>query len=269
MLPFTQINSNISAVPIVASIPHTGTFVPNEIRQLFANSDVADLPMTDWFLHELYDFLPDLGIGVIAANYSRYVIDLNRSPVPLELYPGRFETKLVSDKDFQGNEIFSSYPSDEQIDKYKKTVHQPYHAALDDMLQEVINIHGEVYLFDLHSIAKHATMIHAELDKDIYLGNRDNKSSSQAWLASVEHEFLQNSISVQKNTPYKGGYITHHYGLADNVHAVQIEMNQNLYLPQDKVVVQDCERFIQSSEFKTTKQKLKNIFEALIKQLSN
>ena len=269
MHPFTQINSNISAVPIVASIPHTGTYVPEDIEQLFTNSDVAELPMTDWFLHELYNFLPDLGVSVIAANYSRYVIDLNRSPVPLELYPGRFETKLVADKDFQGNEIFSQYPSDAQIAKYKKTVHQPYHEALDELLQEKINVHGEVYLFDLHSIAKHATVIHAELDKDIYLGNRDNKSCSQAWLASVEHEFLQNNISVQKNTPYKGGYITHHYGLADNVHAVQIEMNQSLYLPQDKVVAQDCEEFIQSSEFLTTKQKLKNIFEVLIKQLSN
>ena len=269
MHAFIQTNSNLPAAPIVASIPHTGTFVPEEITQLFANSDVADLPMTDWFLHELYDFLPDLGISVIAANYSRYVIDLNRSPVPLELYPGRFETKLVSDKDFQGNEIFSSYPSDAQIAKYKKTVHQPYHAALDNLLQEKINVHGEVYLFDLHSIAKHATVIHAELDKDIYLGNRDNKSCSQAWLTSVEQEFLQNNISVQKNTPYKGGYITHHYGLASNVHALQIEMNQSLYLPQDRVVLQDCEEFIQSSEFQTTKHKLKIIFKALIKQLNH
>ena len=47
MLPFTQINSNISAVPIVASIPHTGTYVPEDIEQLFTNSDVAELPMTD------------------------------------------------------------------------------------------------------------------------------------------------------------------------------------------------------------------------------
>ena len=269
MHPFTQINASVAAVPIIASIPHTGTYVPQDIQQLFATSKVAQLPMTDWFLHELYDFLPDLGVSVIAANYSRYVIDLNRSPVPLELYPGRFETKLVSDKDFQGNDIFSSYPSEEQIAFYKKAVHQPYHAALEDMLQEMINAHGEVYLFDLHSIAKHATIIHAELDKDIYLGNRDNNSCSNVWLEQVEQEFLKKKIAVQKNTPYKGGYITHHYGLASNVHALQIEMNQSLYLPRENVIVDDCEQSLQCSQFQSTKRKLKIIFESLIKQISD
>lgn len=268
MQPFSLSVPSQSALPIVASIPHTGTFVPQEIQKLFASSKVAQLPMTDWFLHELYDFLPDFGISVIAANFSRYVIDLNRSPVPLELYPGRFETKLVSDNDFQGETIFSTYPSEEQIAFYKKTVHQPYHAALDDLLQEVINIHGKVYLFDLHSIAKHATLIHDVLDKDIYLGNRDNRSCSAHWLEFVEQEFIQQDISVQKNTPYKGGYITHHYGLASNVHALQIEMNQSLYLPQESVVLDDCVRVVQSSEFQTTKSKLKQIFKALINQLS-
>ncbi len=253
---------------IVASIPHTGTFVPQDIQALFASSKVAQLPMTDWFLHELYDFLPELGISVISANYSRYVVDLNRSPVPLELYPGRFETKLVSDKDFQGEPIFSSYPSDDKIEFYKKTVHEPYHTALDDLLQEVINTRGEVYLFDLHSIAKHATLIHDELDKDIYLGNRDNRSCSRHWLETVEQEFAQQNLSSQKNAPYKGGYITHHYGLASNVHAIQIEMNQSLYLPQETVLLEDCEKLVQSSEFRTTKNNLKKIFKALISQLS-
>ncbi len=33
---------------------------------------------TDWFLKELYAFLPDMGTTVISPNISRYVIDLNR-----------------------------------------------------------------------------------------------------------------------------------------------------------------------------------------------
>ena len=269
MHAFTLTNPTKPALPVIASIPHTGTYVPEDIKQLFASSDVARLPMTDWFLHELYDFLPDLGISSIAANYSRYVIDLNRSPVSLELYPGRFETKLVSDKDFQGNEIFSNYPSAEQISSYKKTVHQPYHDALENLIQEAINTHGQAYVFDLHSIAKHATIIHSELDKDIYLGNRDGKSCTNEWLAFIEQEFLQNKLSVQKNSPYKGGYITHHYGLASNVQAIQIEMNQSLYLPQDNVVEEDCAMVVLGSEFIATKNKLKSIFKALINKLSD
>ena len=32
----------------------------------------------DWFLKELYAFTEDMGITSLSANYSRYVIDLNR-----------------------------------------------------------------------------------------------------------------------------------------------------------------------------------------------
>ena len=106
------------------------------------------------------------------------------------------------------------------------------------------------------------------LDKEIFLGNRDNKSCSIEWLESVEQEFLQQNVSVQKNNPYKGGYITHHYGLANNVYALQIEMNQCLYIPQETVVLEDCEEIVQSPEFQATKSKLKNIFKVLITQIS-
>lgn len=266
---YTLHNAISNSLPIVASIPHTGTLVPQEVQKLFINQSVAQLPMTDWLLHELYDFLPELGISFIAANYSRYVIDLNRSLVPIELYPGRFETKLVADKDFQGNRIFSTYPKNEQIEIYIRTIYRPYHDALDKLLKTSINTHGEVYLFDLHSIAKDATIIHAELDKDIYLGNRDNQSCSAACLDSVASECLKQDITIQKNTPYKGGFITHHYGLNDNVHALQIEMNQNLYMPMLDDVLNNYQFVIHSEAFQVTKTKLKNIFTQLINILKN
>ncbi|WP_240647609.1 N-formylglutamate amidohydrolase [Burkholderia lata] len=35
---------------------------------------------TDWFLAELYAFLPEMGITTIMATHSRYVEDVNRDP---------------------------------------------------------------------------------------------------------------------------------------------------------------------------------------------
>jgi len=261
---YTLHNAISNSLPIVASIPHTGTLVPQEVQKLFINQSVALLPMTDWLLHELYDFLPELGISFIAANYSRYVIDLNRSLVPIELYPGRFETKLVADKDFQGNRIYSTYPKNEQIEIYIRTIYRPYHDALDKLLKTSINTHGEVYLFDLHSIAKDATIIHAELDKDIYLGNRDNGSCSLQWLNQCEHIYKANGFSTQKNNPYKGGYITHHYGLDSDIEALQIEMNQNVYMDDDV-----SPSVIDSESFKNAKHRLKTVFTAILGQLDN
>ncbi len=63
--------------PLVVSIPHSGRFVPSNIRVQF-KTPYPILANMDWYLDKLYDFLPDLGIPVLQANYSRYVIDLNR-----------------------------------------------------------------------------------------------------------------------------------------------------------------------------------------------
>jgi hypothetical protein len=67
-------------------------------------------PMTDWHLHQLYDFLPALGATTIFATVSRFVVDLNRPPQPRALYPGRFETGLVPLETFQGETVFQTPP---------------------------------------------------------------------------------------------------------------------------------------------------------------
>ncbi|MFS8961997.1 N-formylglutamate amidohydrolase [Lactobacillus delbrueckii] len=40
----------------------------------------AVLANTDWFLRELYDFLPGRGFTVLENNLNRYLIDPNRDP---------------------------------------------------------------------------------------------------------------------------------------------------------------------------------------------
>jgi len=42
--------------------------------------DALDLPDTDWFVPQLYDFFRDLGASIIRATHTRYVVDLNRPP---------------------------------------------------------------------------------------------------------------------------------------------------------------------------------------------
>ena len=89
-----------SEVPILVSIPHTGTFVPDGIAKSFVSEHIRALPMTDWHLHHLYNFLPVLGVTTVFATYSRVVCDLNRPPIAKALYPGKFETGLVATKTF-------------------------------------------------------------------------------------------------------------------------------------------------------------------------
>lgn len=56
---YTILNKNTHRFPVVIDLPHSGTFVPKDIRNSFL--DGACLSNTDWFLPELYDFLTAMG----------------------------------------------------------------------------------------------------------------------------------------------------------------------------------------------------------------
>jgi N-formylglutamate amidohydrolase len=219
-------------VPIVVSIPHTGIYVPESIRAEFASSYIGSLPMTDWYLHHLYDFLPAMGITTIYGTYSRFVADVNRPPDDRPLYPGRYETSFVAMKTFWGEDIYSRPPSKEEINRRRELVHAPYHARLLELLQSRITRFGGVVLIDAHSVASKANQIHGPLTDDVYLGDRDGRSNSGWLTASVEKGFRHAGLRVVRNNPYKGGYITEHYGSMPRVAALQVEMRWGLYLDE-------------------------------------
>jgi len=220
-------------VPLVVSVPHTGVLVPPDIAGQFASDAIRALPMTDWHLHRLYDFVPGLGGDLLCARYSRFVVDLNRPPLPRALYPGRFETGLVALETFQGEPVWLQPPGEAEITRRRERFHAPYHRKLEQLLAGKLERFGHAWLIDAHSIASWPTRMHDTLDRDIYLGNRDGTSCDAAWFEFVAGQFELRGMSVSRNHPYKGGYITDYYGQRSSVDALQIEMNQQLYMDQD------------------------------------
>jgi len=228
--PFEVRTPRVAAIPLVVSIPHTGTELPEEIAAELASDAMRELPMTDWHLGRLYDFLPELGATTLVAVHSRFIVDLNRAPQPQTLYPGRFETGLAPEQTFQGESIYARRPSAEQIEARKRAYHAPYHAQLAKLLDEARARFGSVVLVDAHSVASKASLLHGELEEDVFLGNRDGATCG-AWLIDLlDERFSASDLSVARNQPYKGGYITDHYGRMDGVEAIQIEMCQRIYM---------------------------------------
>jgi len=87
-----------------------------------------------------------------------------------------------------------------------------------------------VVLIDAHSVASRANLVHGELTSQIYLGDRDGRSCD-AWLVDAARQsFEKAGFQVVCNAPYKGGYITEHYGSMDKVDALQIEMCERVYM---------------------------------------
>ena len=232
MRPFVIRPPQEEPLPLIVSIPHTGTAVPPEVAARFATPEIAELPMTDWHLHHLYDFLPRLGVTTIFATWSRFVVDLNRPPDARPLYPGRFETGLVATETFAKEPIFSSPPDADEIERLRRKYHQPYHDRLAALLAVAREQFGRVVLVDAHSIASGPTVLHGELDREIYLGNRDGESCGEWLMDCLGDAFGDNGMKLVANDPYKGGFITDHYGHLSGVEAIQIEMCQRVYMDE-------------------------------------
>src|SRR5690349_3658565 len=92
--------------PVILSIPHCGTEFPDDILPEY-KKELLPPDDTDWFVDQLYAFASQMGITIIKAVYSRWVVDLNRNPDGQSLYnDGRLITALCPTTNFLGQSIY-------------------------------------------------------------------------------------------------------------------------------------------------------------------
>jgi N-formylglutamate amidohydrolase len=246
------------AVPIVANLPHSGMCVPDDIATQFTSEHLQSLPNTDWHLDQLYQSLPALGITVLQATHSRYVVDLNRQLK--EPFFGSFWTSVVPETTAFGKRIYETIPSREQIQERIQKFYVPYHQQLKTLLQEKIDEFGKVYLLDLHSFFGLIT-------DDIELGNAKGSTCSEFVISSVEESFLSKGYQVVKNKKFTGGYITIHYGHMPGVEALQIEVRYPVYLNENQLDQLQPPRW-EVPEFYAAKKNFDDIFASIVRNLS-
>lgn len=234
MLLFDLIRPVRPLLPLVVSIPHAGTYIPADIR---AALKPALLPPddTDWFVQQLYDFATELGIPVLQANYSRWVVDLNRNPDSRPLYAdGRVLTGLCPSTTFLGEPLYQDERpavAAAEVARRKTRYFDPYHAALQTLLDDTQARFGQVLLWDCHSIRRRVAAIHDGPFPDLILGSADDTSAAPALIQTALRELGSGPYGLSHNAPFKGGYITRHFGRpAAGQHTLQLEMAKDLYL---------------------------------------
>ena len=226
-------------VPIIISVPHAGTFIPEDIKSKM-NPELSDkLDDTDWFIDKLYGFATDLGVTIINANYSRWVIDLNRNPENQPLYnDGRVITDVVTLTDFNGNQIYKDnyIPDSEEVSRRVELYHKPYHDKLDELLKNTKGEFGKVLLFDAHSIRKSVPGIRSEDFPDLILGDNDETSTSPELIKATIDSLQNKGYGFSHNHPFKGGYITRSFGKPnENIHTLQLEMCKTNYMDSSEM----------------------------------
>jgi N-formylglutamate deformylase len=221
-------------LPLLISIPHLGTHIPQALAAQMT-PEAERLVDTDWHLDCLYEFAATMGASVIQARYSRYVIDLNRPPTGESLYPGQTTTGLCPTETFRGEPLYraGSEPDAAEIARRREVYWQPYHDALAVELARLRQLHGQVLLWDAHSIASVLPRLFEGKLPDLNFGTASGASCDVQVLQAVLQRLKAQPFTQVVNGRFKGGYITRHYGQPNvGTHAIQLELCQSLYMKE-------------------------------------
>ncbi len=223
-------------VPLLVSLPHDGIAVPAAIADRLTPEALA-VPDTDWFVARLYAFAKALGASVLVPAHSRYVVDLNRPPDDVSLYPGQNTTGLCPTRRFDGGPVYrdGAEPDEAEVRERVRTYWQPYHDALRGELARLHALHGRVVLWEGHSIRSVVPFLFDGRLPDFNLGTANGASCSPALQSRLESTLAaQPDYTWVANGRFKGGHITRHYGApADGIEAVQLELAQSTYMDED------------------------------------
>ncbi len=222
-------------LPILISMPHNGFKIPSQISGVMEPYATKSRD-TDWFIDELYRFAISAEISTLKPEFSRYVIDLNRSPDDISLYQGSDNTELCPTTQFDNYPIYLDnwQPTQQVIEDRLQKYWFPYHQTLQGELERLKQLYPVVVLFDAHSIASKVPRFFKGQLADFNFGTNDGKSCSAELLEKIKQELSLDGYSSVYNGRFKGGYITRHYGKpAQGIHSIQLELSQATYMNEN------------------------------------
>ncbi len=272
--PYRLARADVAATPLICASPHSGRIYPLAMMAASQLDRRAIRRSEDAHVDELIAAAPGFGHALIAAQFARAFIDVNREP--WELDPAMFEDELpafakartarvaaglgaIARIVCEGQEIYARKLTFAEAEGRVRQVHQPYHAALTALIAETKAARGLAILIDWHSMPAAAASGRNGEPCDFVLGDRFGAACAGAVPGLVDRELSAMGYRVARNTPYAGGYTTEHYGRPGRkVHALQIEINRALYFDEQSLQL--------TAGFATLKADLERLFAALATQ---
>ena len=219
--------------PLVVAFPHAGTDLPTELDGAFVSLWLARKD-TDWWIDRLYGFARDIGATTVRARLSRSVIDCNRDPSGVSLYPGRTTTGLCPTETFDGEPLYAGAVPDEiEIARRRAAYFDPYHAVLAAELARLRGAHARVVLYDAHSIRSRVPRLFEGELPQFSIGTDGGTTCAPGLERAVADACAASALGHVVNGRFRGGWTTRRYGQpANGIHAIQMELAMRGYMAE-------------------------------------
>ncbi|HRE22157.1 MAG TPA: N-formylglutamate deformylase [Rhabdaerophilum sp.] len=229
--------------PLLVSLPHTGTTLPARYEKDFPSLWLARKD-ADWWIDKLYGFAADLDATIVHTAISRSIIDVNRDPGGVSLYPGQATTELCPTTSFDGETLYrpGAAPDAAEIARRRAIYFDPYHTALSDEIARLRAHHRTIVLYDCHSIRSVIPRLFEGELPQFNIGTNSGASCASSLADGIERLCDASGLSRVTNGRFKGGYITRHHGNPGaGIHAVQMELACRGYMRERPGAVSEAD----------------------------
>lgn len=223
--PFSIAESEVPS-PVLIEIPHAGTWIEAEAARWSAVRARSVAFDADLYVNELFADGPRLGATLLCARVSRYVVDLNVAPQPLEREVLGVPRRVVRESS-SGDRWTEDLPPNDELERRRALFFDTYHAVIEEQLERKRERFGFALLLCAHSYGGPKSPPGA----DVVIGTRGHTAAARRWSACIDAVARTRGLSVAHDDPFVGGYSVGRYGApSEGCHALQLELRRETYM---------------------------------------
>jgi formiminoglutamase len=204
-------------LPLYISVPHAGTRVPPEVKDLCTLSRQDILADYDTGADAIYSPLQDHATDFSTTDIARSLVDLNRAPDDIGGHG------VIKNHTCRNVPVYSTFPDEQLIQTLLARYYVPYHEKLSAGAGSSSIKLG----IDCHTMSHIGPPIGPDPGQErplVCVSNAD-ETCPEEWISGLARclaSVFKEKVAINK--PFRGGYITRSHGA--EMPWVQIEISQ-------------------------------------------
>lgn len=209
---------------MILHIPHSSTYIPNEIR--FQKLDLSEdiFRLTDWYTDELFEHEKS---DRVVFDVSRLVCDVERfiHDEPMEKYGmGVCYT----------NDSFGNNFREVSVVERNRIIEQfyiPHHTRLSQVVSRTLSMVDHAVIVDCHSFNDYPMPHNDDATRPDFCIGTDSYHTPPHIVDALKDVLSFNEVSYSINRPFSGTIVPQpYYRKNKNVWSVMIEVNKRMYM---------------------------------------